>query len=34
MRLSVNELAEKLFLACDPKRVHHYDVKKLNILAV
>lgn len=35
MRLSVDELAEKLFLARDPKRVHHYDdVKKLNLLAV
>ena len=35
MRLSVGELAEKLFLACDPKRVHHHDdVKKLNLLAV
>jgi hypothetical protein len=35
MRLSVDELAEKLFLARDPKRLHHYDdVKKLNLLAV
>ena len=34
MRLSVDELADKLFLACDPKRVHNYDdIKKLkNIL--
>lgn len=35
MRLSVDELAEKLFLACDPKRVHYYDdVKELNLLVV
>ena len=35
MRISVDELAEKLFLARNPKRVHHYnDVKELNLLAV
>ena len=35
MRMSVDELAEKLFLVRDPKRVHHYDdVKELNLLAV
>lgn len=34
MRQSVDELADKLFLARDPKRVHHYDVKELNLLAV
>ena len=35
MRMSEDELAEKLFLERDPKRVHHYDdVKELNLLAV
>ncbi|MCH4032938.1 MAG: IS1595 family transposase [Lachnospiraceae bacterium] len=35
MRMSVDELAEKLFLVRDPKRVHHYDdVKELNMFAV
>ena len=35
MRMSVDELAEKLFLVRDPKRVHHHDdVKELNSLAV
>ncbi|MCH4035705.1 MAG: hypothetical protein LKE85_17340 [Lachnospiraceae bacterium] len=35
MRMSVDELAEKLFLVRDPKRVHHCDdVKELNLLAV
>ena len=34
MRMSVDELAEKLFLVRDPKRVHHYDdVKELNFFA-
>ncbi len=35
MRMSVDELAEKLFLVRDPKRVHHHDdVKELNMFAV